>query len=247
MRPYGNICLIAVGCKTKCWSIWAFVCGRPLRHGIFPCPIPGVGSSAFVCPACRCGALMVAAGLHGDARTGSLSLLRARRRLEGPLVFPIPSRRLFALALSSVFPASSAPPTSVLIPQPDVEPQKNSFFISSFVPAVRLSGGRGSSVAFLCRRDGPDHPRHLVRRHRRSWHRRFPGQQRGQPRIVGSPPKCPADDRARSGNGQPPEVALPHLRDPAELRLSPCREFCADDSAKLSASFAVAMPPRHCA
>ena len=30
----------------------AFVCGRPLRHGSIPCPIPGVGSSAFVCPAC---------------------------------------------------------------------------------------------------------------------------------------------------------------------------------------------------
>ena len=29
-----------------------FVCGRPLRHGIFPCPISSVGSSAFVCPAC---------------------------------------------------------------------------------------------------------------------------------------------------------------------------------------------------
>ena len=25
---------------------------RPLHHEVFPCPIPGVGSSAFVCPAC---------------------------------------------------------------------------------------------------------------------------------------------------------------------------------------------------
>ena len=100
----------------------AFVCGRPLRHGSIPCPIPGVGSSAFACPACRRGAFMVAAGLHGDARTGSKSLLRARRRLESPLVFPIPSRRLFALALSSVFPASPATPTSALS-QAKVEPR----------------------------------------------------------------------------------------------------------------------------
>ena len=206
------------------------MCGRPLRHGIFPCPIPGVGSSAFVCPACRRGALMVAAGLHGDARTGSISLLRARRRLESPPVFPIPSRRLFALALSSVFPASPAASTSVLIAQTDVEPRKNSFFISTFVPAAptaaRLPGGRGSSVDFLRRRDGPDHPRHPVRQHRRGQqHRQLPGQQRGQPRIVGSAPKRPSDDRDRSGDGQPPEVALPHLRDPAELGFLPVEHW----------------------
>ena len=204
------------------------MCGRPLRHGSFPCPIPSVGSSAFACPACRCGAFMVAAGLHGDARTGSISLLRARRRLEGPPVFPIPSRRLFALALSSVFPASPATPTSALS-QAKVEPRKNSFFISTFVPAApaaaRLPGGRGSSAAFLRRRDGPDHPRHLVRQRRRDQHRRFPVQQRGQPRIVGSAPKRPADDRDRPGNGQPPEVALPHLRNPAELRLPPVEHW----------------------
>ena len=141
----------------------AFVCGRPLRHGSFPCPIPGVGSSAFACPACRRGALMAAAGLHGDARTGSKSLLRARRRLESPPVFPVPSRRLFALALSSVFPASPAAPTSALS-QATVEPRKNSSFISTFVPAAsvrRPSPGRTRelcSVPSSSRRPGPSAP-----------------------------------------------------------------------------------------
>ena len=37
-------------------------------------------------------ASMFAAGLHGDARTGSISHLRAHRRFNRPLVFPIPSR-----------------------------------------------------------------------------------------------------------------------------------------------------------
>ena len=43
--------------------------------GECPCPVPSVGLSAFACPACRRGALMVAAGLHGDAQTGSISLM----------------------------------------------------------------------------------------------------------------------------------------------------------------------------
>ena len=154
--------------ESQGFRVWT-----PLRHGSIPCPIPGVGSSAFVCPACCRGAFMAAAGLHGDARTGSKSLLRARRRLESPPVFPIPSRRLFALALSSVFPASPATPTSALS-QAKVEPRKTSFFISTFVPAApaaaRLPGGRGSSAAFLRRRDGPDHPRHPVRQRRRGRH-----------------------------------------------------------------------------
>ena len=173
-----------------------------LRHGSFPCQIPSVGSSAFVCPACRCGALIFAAGLHGDARTGYLSLLRARRRLEGPLVFPIPSRRLFALALSSVFPASPATPTSVLIAQTDVEPGKNSLFISSFIPAAliaaRLPGGRGSSAAFLCRRDGPDHPRHLVRQRRLDFG--AAGTQDASSRICWSVRKCCEDRLARQAD-----------------------------------------------
>ena len=108
-----------------------------MRNTIFPCPIPGVGSSAFVCPACRRGALMVVSGLHGDARTGSKLLLRARRRLESPPVFSIPSRRLFVLALSSVVPAYLATPTSALN-QARVEPRKKFLFISSFVPAASV-------------------------------------------------------------------------------------------------------------
>ena len=54
---------------------------------------------------------MVAAGLHGDAWTGSKSIMRVRRRFEGPSVFPSPSRRLNVPVLSPVFPASPAAPT----------------------------------------------------------------------------------------------------------------------------------------
>ena len=61
-----------------------------------------------------CGALMVAAGLHGDARTGSISHWRALKRCDLPLVCPISTRRPFALAPSSVFHASPATPTSAL-------------------------------------------------------------------------------------------------------------------------------------
>lgn len=50
-----------------------------------------------------------------DARP--ISHLRVPKRFDCPWVFPILSRRLFALALSSVFPASPAAPASALIPQ----------------------------------------------------------------------------------------------------------------------------------
>ena len=74
-------------------------------------------------------------------------------------------------------------------------------FVRTDRTAVRLSGGRRSPVEFLLLRNGPDHLRHLAR-------------QRGQPRIVGSAPKRPADGRDRRGNEQPSEVALPNFRDP---------------------------------
>ena len=61
----------------------AIACG-PLRHGIFPCPISSAGSSAFAHPACLRGALMVAASLHGNARTGSVSHLHALKRFVCP-------------------------------------------------------------------------------------------------------------------------------------------------------------------
>ena len=98
---------------------------------------------------------MIAAGLHGDARTGSKSLLRARRRLESPLVFPIPSRRLFALALSSVFPASPASPPPLSFPERKLNPGRNSSFIAKtdcrqfhiFGPACQESGSRPRQLA----------------------------------------------------------------------------------------------------
>ena len=174
-------------------------------------------------------------GLHGDARTGSISLLRARRRLESPLVFPIPSRRLFVLALSSVFPASPATPTSALS-QAKAKPRKNFFFIFSFIPAAPvlrpfLRGTRElCSVPSSSRRPRPSAPSCCQRR--RGQHRRLPVQQHVKPRIVGSAPKCPAHNRDRPGNGQPPEVALLHLRDPAELRLSPGRALAGNQAEK---------------
>lgn len=105
---------------------------------------------------------MSVVGLHGDARVRFKSLLRARRCLESPLVFAIPSRPLFALALSSVIPASPSSSAPALCPQAEAELQKTSFFISSsvpMVPAARLPGGSGSPAELLLRRDGPDDPR----------------------------------------------------------------------------------------
>ena len=58
--------------------------------------------------------------------------------LRLPPGFPDPVRRLFALALSSVCPASPATPTYALT-QAKAEPRNLSFFISSFVPATLSS------------------------------------------------------------------------------------------------------------
>ena len=80
---------------------------------------------------------MVAAGLRGNARGVSVSIWRARMRLEFALVFRSSLDGLFALALSSVLPASSATSTYALSPQSKAELRKTSFSFSHSVPWLR--------------------------------------------------------------------------------------------------------------
>lgn len=95
----------------------------------FLCPVPGDGSSAFGCSAClmrrsdlcrwptwRCGARV-----HMAA-----ACLKAPRIWA--LIFLVPPRRRFAVALSSVFPVSPATPTSAKSPQAKAEPRKALFY-----------------------------------------------------------------------------------------------------------------------
>lgn len=105
---------------------------------VFPCPIPDIGSSSFVHPACL---MRRIAGCRWSAwrraRGASISVWRARMRLEFALVFRSRLVGLFALALSSVFPAFSATPTSALRPQTEAELRKTSFSFSHSVPWLR--------------------------------------------------------------------------------------------------------------
>ena len=53
-RPLGSIPIkeikLNASSRDDIPTLRAIAC--PLRHGIFPCPISSVGSSALVCPAC---------------------------------------------------------------------------------------------------------------------------------------------------------------------------------------------------
>ena len=60
------------------WGSTSRVCGRPRRRKRFLWSARYIRSGAVVCPASRCGTSH-AAGPHGDARTGSKSLKRARK------------------------------------------------------------------------------------------------------------------------------------------------------------------------
>ena len=89
-----------------------------------------------------------------------LIALRARRCLEGPPVFRIPSRQLFALALSSVFPMSPASPASALVSGAQAEPRPQvgrcgtarikDFWLGLRSRSSRPFGRSGCGLAFPC-------------------------------------------------------------------------------------------------
>ena len=108
------------------------VCGRPRRRKRFLWSARQIRSGAVVCPASRCGTSH-AAGPHGDARTGSKSLKRARK-----------------LSAQSWFSRSRLVDR---LPLPVLRPAR---IADGYPRFATLSGGfeRGSPVDLLLRHDG---------------------------------------------------------------------------------------------
>ena len=118
-------------------------CGRPAAHGIFLGQIPGAGSCAFACPACRRGALTAAADLHGDARTGSDSIMR---RIEREFV-QLPGRR----QPGDLHPASDRPRPHLADPASSRSPGIRSGSRPRFSAAAMISL-RAFSMPARCNR-----------------------------------------------------------------------------------------------
>ena len=151
-----------------------------------------------MCPASRCGTSQ-AAGPHGDARTGSKSLKRARE--------------LFA---ENWFSRSRLVDR---LPLPVLRPAR----IPGYPRSATLSGGfeRGSPVDLPLRHQRPDDARHPVGQRHRDDHPRLARQHPGEPRIVRpAAPDRPANNRHGTRDQQQPKIALAHLRYLAQPRLA---------------------------
>ena len=155
-------------------------------------------SGAVICPASWCG-WIDAAGLYEDARTGSKIILAGLKVPCTATGFPDPV---------------SIDRLSLLVLRPAHTPD-------GFLLFASCSGCSRSSVVLLLRHQRPDDARHSVGQCHGDQLARLARQHPGKPWVVRSAaPHGPADDSHGARDQQSSQIALAHLRYPAEPRLA---------------------------